>query len=114
MELSGSFTCEKNSGKWTYLKEYCGFKQVTDGFKNLNKGNKGLVVVVFSLFLQLYNADETGLYSYWNQLSNKTYVAPLENSTSGAKIEKQRLTCMGYSKALDTDKLNLLVIGNYW
>ncbi|XP_064413472.1 jerky protein homolog [Latimeria chalumnae] len=58
---------------------------------------------------QIYNADETGLF--WRCLPRNTLVCHDENSASGVKESKERLTVLTCANAAGTHKCKLLVIG---
>ncbi|XP_023228602.1 jerky protein homolog-like [Centruroides sculpturatus] len=57
----------------------------------------------------IYNADETGLN--WKQLPNKSLASRRENTASGYKTSKERVTIMVCANATGRHRLPLLVIG---
>ncbi|XP_064423076.1 jerky protein homolog [Latimeria chalumnae] len=58
---------------------------------------------------QIYNTDKTGLF--WRCLPRNTLVCNDENSASGVKESKERLTVLTCANAASTHKCKLLVIG---
>lgn len=58
---------------------------------------------------QVYNADESGLY--WRLLPDYTLASGNEQSASGRKMMKMRVTFMPCANAAGTHKLQLLVVG---
>ncbi|CAH0729636.1 unnamed protein product, partial [Brenthis ino] len=57
----------------------------------------------------LYNADETGLY--WKSLPSKSLASQRENSATGYKTSKERVTILVCANATGTHKIPLLLIG---
>ncbi|GFU69352.1 tigger transposable element-derived protein 1 [Trichonephila clavipes] len=57
---------------------------------------------------QVFNADETGLY--WKKLPNRTYIAKDENTASGHKASKDRVTLLLCSNASGYRMLKPLLI----
>lgn len=71
-------------------------------FKNfLNENNYDLDFI--------YNADETGLN--WKSLPSKSLASRRENSASGYKSGKERVTIMVCANATGTHRMPLLLIG---
>ena len=58
---------------------------------------------------QVYNADETSLY--WRYIPRATYVTADENTASGFKDSKERITVLACANAAGTHKCKLLIIG---
>lgn len=58
---------------------------------------------------QVYNADESGLY--WRLIPTKTFVSSLEETASGRKLPKDRITFLPCANASGSHKLKLCIIG---
>ncbi|XP_064420150.1 tigger transposable element-derived protein 2-like [Latimeria chalumnae] len=118
-ELNLDYDCDYTQGWLQRFKQHHGisFHAVCGEKRSVDKEAAAQYVEDFAKLVadehlspeQVYNADETALY--WHCMPRKTLAIEDEETPTGLKDSKDRVTILGCSNAAGTHRCKLLVIG---